>query len=70
MRNDQRLQVNMGLPGLFAAENLTLEQQPFKDTQKPLRREIDGLFLDYDRRICVLVECRSGSMELSDKVRT
>jgi len=64
------LQVNLGLPELFAAENLTLIQQPFEDTQQPLKREIDGIFFDAEKSTVVLVECKSGSMKLSDKVRT
>jgi len=58
----------VALPELFAPEILTLVQLPFNNTQSPLKRQIDGIFLDPDKKTVVLVESKSGAMKLSDKV--
>lgn len=62
-------QVNTAIPGLFEPEGYVLVQLPFRSSGRPHNCEIDGIFLDLARKTVVVVEGKSGSMDISDEVR-
>jgi len=59
-------QVNRAIPGLFEAEGYALVQLPFKSSGRPHNCEIDGIFLDIAKNTVVVVEGKSGSMDLRE----
>ncbi|KAG5192792.1 hypothetical protein JKP88DRAFT_292414 [Tribonema minus] len=58
---------NLGKALIFEEEEgLVLIQQQFKDTQRPLNRQIDGLLYHPMARELVVQESKNGAMQLSD----